>query len=694
MKVLFILSLAFIICIGGRVNTQYHRDRQLVPILVKNVAPEYTFDYDEEFEAKKRRQLLFLDDAVKQIADAVAGALEGPLKPIKDGIANVVEEIPFINQIPAVLAQVNNIPAIVKEIPKLLNYVQDIPSLLTKVLDIKKFAESIPKILEAIVEFLKNPFSFGNVIDEVTEFAETLEQCFTTMTGLVNPAQAFNDLFEFIDFSDLFDLPDPNQVLYKTMAFILLPFKGLITFVCQDSLPLAIDIAKNVFTGDFRRRRRRLNEDDINLKFNVSNRRRILNEDGTYATISTCQECARWEEEKRTSLVNEFVNENPHSTEEERREVYYNTLSEPNDSCNEYYVDGNINMKKTLCNSESTAWLYDINEATHYRDVTDWFSAELITNPYDTSYTESFIRIKIGLTVIEIIADIADSGCEMLDACQPDGAPGSCTFANICGIFEILLGVTANTMGFVLDIAEIHDGEINNVKIDRIFKDRFGIIHNQKVMMDNINEKFETELNSLLNGLLGISTSTETSSHISRYNIKAVINKMDNENYGLAAIKDTVDKIDNEQPALETIQNVVDKIQQLENDQEEFGFQSIENTLDDIMNDEFGLSAIKTVVDAINEKISIDEANTVAKTVHDDETIITTIDNEVIVFEIKTSDLYIGVAVVTVSFILIIGIVICLSVMITIKCYDRYHNKYKYKYKTVKYNDSETDINK
>eukprot|EP01084_Bolivina_argentea_P059060 107808_1 len=649
-------------------------------------------------------QFTNIDGAIDKIKESVINAMKPALDPIKDQLDEVVDDIPFIDEIPEITEKViNNIPTMIREIPKLLDLAKDIPDILLKMGKLSiEFAAKIPEIIVAVFQMFRDPFSFyDNITDEVQEFADDIKNCIGQMKEIINIGGYVDDLLSFIF---LFGgLSDSDDILYHTIAFILLPFKDLILFTCEETIPVVVDWGKKIFMGDFRRR---LNENgnDINLKFNVSNRRRILNEDGTYATISTCQECARWEEEKRTSLVNEFVNENPHSTEEERREVYYNTLSEPNDSCNEYYVDGNINMKKTLCNSESTAWLYDDPNELLYQKSVKWFDEKLITNKYDTSSTEEFIRFKIAVAVFDVLRDAVDALCEMNDACQPDQIPfdfyttvfdfadpagdrdnykkkstGKYVMSIACFIFEPIFTMIHNILEFVLDTVVTHDGETNNVKWQNIFQDRYGMIHNQHILKNNMNAQFAQTLTTIQNGMLGILTSTEISSQLETYNMKAIQDKIDNTRYGLNGINDVVDKIYNEQSGFVKMRDFLNKIGQ------QYESEVISNTLYSIINDESGLIAIKSVVDTINMKIS--EPTTSAKIVHngiiiDEPPKIRSLDDSMIRIKFKMKDLHIVVGIIVILFFLVMGVAIFLSVCITWKCCDGFDG---HKYETVKY---------
>eukprot|EP01084_Bolivina_argentea_P301820 520810_1 len=210
-------------------------------------------------------------------------------------VNNIPSIVSQVNNIPHIVSQVNNIPSIVSQVnnvPHIVSQVNNIPEMITAISgitntanSIKELAEDIPEIVEdvveilddvkAILEKLTSPFSIGSIDPRIKSLGNTLQICLQDLTDAV-----IGDL----PFSDLLNPPDINilgidieAIIYQLIAIPLLPIKSQIEFVCIDNIDdikSAINAIKNLQSLS---RRRAMNMDEfMNSKNNNTNRRRGL----------------------------------------------------------------------------------------------------------------------------------------------------------------------------------------------------------------------------------------------------------------------------------------------------------------------------------------------------------------------------------------------------------------------------------
>eukprot|EP01084_Bolivina_argentea_P041552 76688_1 len=117
---------------------------------------------------------------------------------------------------------------------------------------------------------------------------------------------------------------------------------------------------------------------------------------------------------------------------------------------------------------------------------------------YETADTNFYMYIKILAFELDTFNSIFEYVCGILDL-EP-------TMEAICTAIKEIGNWLHKAIEFTLDISDTKDGELNNVKIDFIFRDRIAIIHNQKRLYEQLikvntimqnQEHIKTELSSI-----------------------------------------------------------------------------------------------------------------------------------------------------------------------------------------------------
>eukprot|EP01084_Bolivina_argentea_P009718 18129_1 len=111
----------------------------------------------------------------------------------------------------------------------------------------------------------------------------------------------------------------------------------------------------------------------------------------------------------------------------------------------------------------------------------------LSTGPYDVSDTETYQHHRIAKFTFDLVIIIVDNLCNTIDACDKITCSGTIPCFVFKGIFEIIISIIDFVMGF----ADLHDGEINNMRLNAVFRDRITIIHNQKYLEHVINHTYD-----------------------------------------------------------------------------------------------------------------------------------------------------------------------------------------------------------
>eukprot|EP01084_Bolivina_argentea_P004491 8553_1 len=152
---------------------------------------------------------------------------------------------------------------ILDKIPDVFKKVKAIPDILDDVEDVLKMVQQIPQMFEVIMLLLENPFTVTDILPpDVLELAETLETCMDPVIDLLDPFSAIYEALlrkvplpeiEIPDF--IGELPDIDDLIYKAVAFALLPYKEAVDKTCNSILPGAVNVVKNELTGYGRRRR-------------------------------------------------------------------------------------------------------------------------------------------------------------------------------------------------------------------------------------------------------------------------------------------------------------------------------------------------------------------------------------------------------------------------------------------------------
>ena len=291
----------------------------------------------------------------------------------------------------------------------------------------------------------------NSVGNEISELADTLKDCLANANKVLDPDKALKNIPVLGDIID---------VVYTALASILLPIKPLITFLCEDVVPEAANFLEE-------------------LPKYFGGRRRLPQE-------------------------TERENPNNYACRPDSSIVF---LTE-NENC--YDIDEN-----TFCPSYNFSYFYDAEWPEHYKQmVRFWAPTECSSGgnmknaegfllgggPYDNSNTEVYQHWRIGKLTVDLCMIIVDNVCGAIDQCLPDGPP-ECKAGSICGVINVMLQVINTVIEYAMGTADLHDAEINNMRLKAVFKDRITIIHNQK-LLDNTQKELHQVVDEEITNIL------------------------------------------------------------------------------------------------------------------------------------------------------------------------------------------------
>eukprot|EP01084_Bolivina_argentea_P016537 30936_1 len=253
-------------------------------------------------------------------------------------------------------------------------------------------------------------------------------------------------------------MPDVEDMTYKILAIALYPMKQVIEWTCTEVVPDVIEFAKQILEGSIvRRTRRRLEE---------RSRPKWVKSKSECKTNSFPAEFMP-EEDNCTRIPDERFCESPHDF------YFYDTLDS---ASGDVYASMVEFYSPIICDENGKA----VDKENR-----------LLSSPYDNSNTEVYNRFRIAKLLFQIINNLVEGVCDVTDGCIQDTA--ECPIAPTCAATKSITFYINIFFEFILDNIDLHDAEINNMRLKTIFKDRITIIHNQKAI-----------LTALQKGILGI----------------------------------------------------------------------------------------------------------------------------------------------------------------------------------------------
>eukprot|EP01084_Bolivina_argentea_P275855 470536_1 len=339
--------------------------------------------------------------------------------------------------------------------------------------------------IQNIVQILKNPMQLiDDFDDEVEHLGTTLKSCINQFTDLVDPLKALDKVMNIVNVANIEGIVDIDDLAYKLLAFTLLTQKDMIIYVCDDIVPDIIAYIKKVFEGEFIARRRRRMPSDCDRRNSVA----YVPEPENCADLDADHFCA-------ATTFQYFYDVRHDNQRDDYRQMV------------EVYTDNNCMDEK--------------DRATR-----------LISTPYDNSNGDKVQEIRIAKFTFDLIKDIVSEGlCQAISDCQVKMWASKCIPAVFCAVGNAVFTAIADILDFIIGNMDLHDGEITNVRLKAIFRDRVTNNHNQRLIFNTINDRFDKLQQLIQMGSLTSTTGMDTMKReiefAEKRSIQSVLDKLD-----------------------------------------------------------------------------------------------------------------------------------------------------------------------
>jgi len=319
----------------------------------------------------------------------------------------------------------------------------------------------IEDIPDMVIDFTKlfdifttPPLSISSVNGDVQSLSGTLSSCLASLNGIFDLKSPLNGLLN-VNFPSIVELPDPEDVVYDSLAQAMLPFKSQIEMACTKGVPILTEFATKIKEMDL---------DVLEFPSDIppSRRRRLTN----ILDKHWCQAI-----EHDADFVGKCIK--PDTTYCQHVDASKGEFCELEEV--EYPIDDPYNVLYQLFSNLNV----------------------MILDIYDSSNGLFYLTLDTTRFILDMIKVVVDHIADAVIDCSSD-AQSSCTFA-IIG--ESIKGIAEGGMKFIefiLKITEYHDGEIEYTKLSAIYKDRVTIVHNQNALKSILDTEFDQVNNNII----------------------------------------------------------------------------------------------------------------------------------------------------------------------------------------------------